>query len=212
MTPTSPELPADATMTLRERAQALRHLHDQVVHALQEVNVHAAVLQVVPRGRSEASVQVIASATRRALLDLGRMRGVLGQDEAPAYLPPPGLDALQDLLDAERPAHMTRVRGEDLPCVVPESVAAGAYRIAQEVLRALRDHDGLVLSDAGVRGDGGRLVLDLELGSEGDPPSPDLRRARIRAALLGGEVTLVPPAVDGASWIVRAALPLHPPA
>lgn len=192
-----------------DRAQFVRELHDAITHAVSQIHMHAAALQTVGAARGAASVEAIRVACGAAMHDLRRMHAAI-QDGSPApYRPQPTLATLQELIDALRAAGTTVafVLGD---CSVPPSTAAGAHRIVCEVLGALQSMPQPVLASIDVYETGGHLELGLTL-SPGAPglggPPLDLARARARARLLGGELTLVEH--PGAPRRIDVTLPLE---
>ena len=167
----------------------MRDLHDIVIHCVSEVRVHAAALGTLVEGPGRTSVDAILLASGRALEELRRMHEVIDPEHTISYAPQPDLDALQDLLDAERPRRPAAVRSAE---PVPAGIAAACYRVALEVLRAI--HGTL-----GARLDGARLAvtadrLDLWLDVDG-ADALDLRHAAGRATLIGGEMVATPAGV-----------------
>lgn len=176
------------TSDARDRAQAVRDLHDIVLHRVSEVRMHAAALRTVVGGSGGGgtSLDAILLASGQALQELRRMHALIAAEHPVSYAPQPDLDALQELLDAERPSRLATVR---LPAaLVPAGVAASCYRVAQELLRALHGTAGVVLDGATLHA---AEQLELRLALRGPAATVDLGRARLRAALAGGCVECV---------------------
>ncbi|MDO8187784.1 histidine kinase [Conexibacter sp. JD483] len=186
------------TSDARDRAQAVRDLHDIVVHRVSEVRMHAAALRthVGDGSGGGTSLDAILLASGQALQELRRMHALIAPEQPVSYAPQPDLDALQELLDAERPCRLAAVR---LPAaLVPDGVAASCYRVAQELLRALHGTAGVVLDAATLHA---AEQLELRLTLSGAAETVDLGRARLRAALAGG-------CVERAGAVVAVFLPL----
>ena len=136
-----------------ERARIARELHDVVAHA-----VSVMVLQVGavrhklpdPLAQQRDALRSVERAGRTALAEMRRLLAAMRREgDEVEFVPQPGLDALDSLLDdvgrAGLPARL-HVDGEPFP--LPRGIDLSAYRIVQEGLtNALRHADA---SDADV--------------------------------------------------------------
>lgn len=191
-----------------ERARMARDLHDVVAGHLSAVAIHteAALAGPPDEPRDRAALVAARTGALAALAEMRSMILVLRQGADDATTAPAGLARVADL-DVD-------VVG-DVPAGLPTAVDHAAYRILQEAATNARKHAG---ARASVRctTDGDALVLVVENPLTADAPTVDpaltsstgLETMRERAAALGGTLTA---GADGATWRVRACLPLvHP--
>jgi len=202
-------------VAIEERARIARELHDVVAHHLSMIALQAESASLTTPDLSEEArekVGAIGATAREALTEMRRLLGVFrtGGDEAPLQ-PQPGLERLNELLDATRETG-TRVTLTLSGRVVllPQGVDLTAYRIVQEALTNVRRHaegadvevelqftDDLLhlrVRDHGPGLEGGR-VLD----------GHGLHGMRERAAMVGGTLRAGPDPDGG--WMVEADLP-----
>jgi signal transduction histidine kinase len=136
---------------LAERVRIARELHDVVAHHVSVLGVQAGAARVVldsDPGQTRSALVGIESGARSALDEMHRLLGVLRDPDAVppsagpgAEQPPPGLDAIPDVLDGARRAGLTvdfGVVGNPVP--VPDSVGLSAYRIVQEAVTNVARH------------------------------------------------------------------------
>jgi signal transduction histidine kinase len=199
-----------------ERVRISRELHDVIAH-----NVSLIVVQAQALGATHADEQVnsategIADLGRRTMAEMHRtLRLLRAGDDAPEYLPQPGLGDLDQLLAQSRAAGVpVELAVEGVPRRLAQSVDLSAFRIVQEALTNVLKHAGrartavtisygpealdLTIVDAGIhhRGDGRR----------GAPGGHGLIGMRERTALFGGTLTAGPR--PGQGFEVRASLP-----
>ncbi|WP_353807967.1 sensor histidine kinase [Agromyces sp. SYSU T00194] len=229
------ELAAERQRTARqavalERVRIARELHDVVAHHVSVMGVQAgAARRVLERdpALATANLQSVEASAREAVDELHRLLGTLRADEvdeASAAAPPAegtstlGAAQLPQLAaESARAGLPTEFRavGEERP--LPAVVDLTVYRIAQEALTNARKHGG-----GAARADVRLRYLDdaveLEVVNSGlaraaaATPGRGLGQVgmRERAASVGGEVEFGPRARGG--YLVRARLPLHPPA
>ncbi|QTZ93342.1 sensor histidine kinase [Streptomyces auratus] len=210
-----------------ERARIARELHDVVAHNVSVMVVQADgaayVLDAAPEQTRQA-LETISGTGRQALAEMRRLLGVLRtgeQAEGGEYVPQPGVEQLEDLMDQVRGAGLPvdfTVEGE--PRELPSSVALTAYRIVQEALTNTRKHGGphvgatvrvsyrdedleLLVEDDGR---GAQQELYEEGGADG--LGHGLIGMRERVGMVGGSLTAGPRA--GGGFRVSAVLPLKP--
>ena len=203
-----------------ERGRIARDLHDSAGHAINVILVHAGLGRLQTERDPESARETFATiedVARETVGEIDQLVRILREDDSrpedrDEVEPPPGLAALEGLVDRHRAAGLevtTTIRGERRP--LPPAVDRGAYRILQEALtNAARHGDGSASvevafdaaalqvtvanqirngSSAGVGG-GGHGIVGM----------------RERAALLGG--TLQAGSRDG-RFELLARLPLH---
>jgi signal transduction histidine kinase len=206
-----------------ERVRIARELHDVVAHHVSLMGVQAgAARRVIDRDpeQAAASLGVVEDSARTAVEELRRMLGTLRQTDADGHTLPAdapsteGLARLPELATAATTAgHDTgfSVVGDERP--VPPTVAAVAYRIAQEAVTNVLKHAGpdaradlrlrylpdaleLEVTDTGAGARASRSTAGSGLGHVG---------MRERVAAVGGRIEIGPRARGG--YLVRAWLP-----
>lgn len=210
-----------------ERARIARELHDVVAHNVSVMVVQADgaayVLDAAPEQTRQA-LETISGTGRQALAEMRRLLGVLRtgeQAEGGEYVPQPGVEQLEDLMDQVRGAGLPvdfTVVGE--PRELPSSVALTVYRIVQEALTNTRKHGG---PDVGatvrvsyrdedlellVEDDGRGAQQELYEEGGADGLGHGLIGMRERVGMVGGSLTAGPRA--GGGFRVSAVLPLKP--
>ena len=210
---------AEASVSvLSGRDRLARELHDSVGHELSLASVQAGAarrLLVRDPAAAEQAIRATEDATRRALVDLDHVLGLLREEERSAGEVAP----VPDLRDLDALVATARAAGADVDVVVtgpvgslPALVSREAYRIVQEgltnLLRHAPDAAGRLLVDAA----GGDLQLRLTNSSPGAATGGGgggrgLRGVRERASDLRGEVRTG--AGDDGRWELTARLPVH---
>ncbi|MBM4794298.1 sensor histidine kinase [Streptomyces sioyaensis] len=210
-----------------ERARIARELHDVVAHNVSVMVVQADgaayVLDAAP-DQTRQALETISGTGRQALAEMRRLLGVLRtgeQSEGGEYVPQPGVEQLEDLMDQVRGAGLPvdfRVEGE--PRELPSSVALTVYRIVQEALTNTRKHGG---PDVGatvrvsyrdedlellVEDDGRGAQQELYEEGGADGLGHGLIGMRERVGMVGGSLTAGPRA--GGGFRISAVLPLKP--
>jgi signal transduction histidine kinase len=202
---------------VEERLRIARELHDILAHTLALINVQAGVaahvLDQQPEQAREALTH-IKTASRATLQELRALVGVLRAGDEPAPLAPaPGLDSLDELVDAVRDAGLTvdlQVARSNGP--LPATVDVTAYRILQEALTNSIKHAGRGIVHVLVRQEGPTLELDVtDRGGvaptvRADGSGQGIPGMRERAAALGGSLEAGP--VPGGGFRVHATLPV----
>lgn len=124
---------------LEERSRIARELHDVVAHHMSMIAIQAeaAPLKIpdLPPAAQE-TLAAIRGAAREALAETRRVVGLLRNgDELPERVPQPGLDRLDELIEAGRQSGLSI---DPMIAGVPRPLAVGvdlsAYRIVQEAL------------------------------------------------------------------------------
>ena len=199
-----------------ERARIARELHDVVAHNVSVMVVQADgaayALEASPE-RAREALGTIAATGREALAEMRRLLGVLrSQAESDEYVPQPGVDQLDDLVEQVRRTGLNvDLRIDGVPVELPQSVALTAYRIVQEALTNTRKHAG-PYATATVGVGYGEDGLEMEISDDGrgaDAPGDGMGHGlvgmRERVAMLGGRLDTGPDTAGG--WAVRALLP-----
>jgi signal transduction histidine kinase len=206
---------------LEERARIAHELHDVVAHHISMIAVQAdtarlATADMPDEGRERLAA--IGDTARGALDEMRRLLGVLGDGDGPASerVPQPGLQRLDDLIEAARSAG-TDVRlvlqGPSGPLL--PSVDLTAYRIVQESLTNARRHAPGTAVTVEVRY--GDDTLHVRVRDDGPGPASGaagpagsrgghgLVGMAERAALVGGRFRAGP---GGGGFVVEADLPV----
>ncbi|MGW5677646.1 sensor histidine kinase [Streptomyces sp. NPDC003860] len=203
-----------------ERMWIARELHDVIGHHISLVHVQSSAAlrrlkkdQVAGAVLAEEALAAIKDSSREALRELRTTLGVLRQgDEAAPTAPLPGLDRIDELVDAARLAGLdvrTLIQGEQRE--VPTEVELAAYRIVQESLTNVTRH-AVRVTEATVSVEYGVQELTIEVADDGHGAAihgfkgagSGVAGMRERARALGGELS-AGPCPQG--YAVRASLP-----
>nr|WP_237534433.1 sensor histidine kinase [Streptomyces sp. SID3343] len=202
-----------------ERARIARELHDVVAHNVSVMVVQADgaayALDTAPE-RTREALGTISSTGREALAEMRRLLGVLrSQNEGGAFVPQPGVEQLDDLLERVRGAGLpVDLTVEGIPVELSQGVALTVYRIVQEALTNTRKHGGPnVTALVRLRYLGEDVELDVgDDGRGGAAPGDGMGHGLVgmgeRVALFGGRLETGPR--PGGGWQVRACLPARP--
>jgi len=202
---------------MEERARIARELHDVVAHHVSMIAVQAETARLTTEGMPEEGkrrLEAIGNTARGALAEMRRLLGVLREDAGgeAELAPQPGLDRLDELLDAARDAG-SRVRlivsGRAMP--VAPGVDLTAYRILQEALTNARRHAPGASVDVELRYDDATLHLSVHDDGPGatEAEGLGLLGMRERATMVGG--TLSAGSAEGGGFLVEAELPTGEP-
>lgn len=184
-----------------ERARIARDLHDSAAHAVNVIAVQAGAARLHLSGdpaRSARALETIEEVARRTVAEIDQIVHGLREPagSAGAVEPPPGLAALDDLLEQHRSAGLeveVSRRGTARP--LAPAVDLSAYRILQEALTNSARHGAG--GAGGVRVDVmfGPRALELDIvnpAAQALASRPNgghgLVGMRERAATVGGEV------------------------
>ncbi|MGX4733545.1 sensor histidine kinase [Kitasatospora griseola] len=210
---------------VEERLRIARELHDVVAHHLSALAVQAGLAGYVfdsdpPAAR--AALDSIGATGREALEEMRSLLQVLrvapdaGAEEDGPYLPTPGLDRLDDLVDRARAAGLdVRVAVTGRPRPLAPGVDLCAFRVVQEALTNVIKHAGPAARvtvalryaadrlDAEVADDGagGRPAAQLPGGGLG------LIGMRERVKLYGGSVEAGPRPHGGFAVVFSLPVP-----
>ena len=201
-----------------ERMRIARDLHDSAGHAINVILVHAGAGRL-QAGRDPAAAleafRTIEEVARETVGEIDQMVGVLREDGAPlerddGVEPPPGVAALDGLLERHRAAGMevtAKVSGERRP--LSAGVDRGAYRILQEALtNAARHGNGSAHVELTFKRSALLLTVANPVGHRQGTRNSDghgVIGMRERAALLGGSFELKP---RNGHFEVHARLPV----
>ena len=220
--------------TLAERLRIARELHDIVAHHLTVVVIQAQGAQRVADKdltRARAAMADVERTGRTALEEMRHLLGLLRSGEpadeagdagetntfAPGatYVPPVGLDNIDDLAEGMRSAGLPVTvvcRGE--PRDVPEDVGLTVYRIVRESLTNVLKHAGPATAtvELDVAAELGVTVTDDGRGASAAAGAvPGAGRGttglRERVAALGGKLSTGPR--PGGGYRVHATIPLE---
>lgn len=199
-----------------ERVRIARELHDILAHTVSVMVVQAgAAQQLVERdaGAAREALDRVLATGNDALEEVRGLVTLMRADEDPARAPQPGLEALDELVEAVRtPTLSVDVAVEGEVARVPPGLSLAAYRIVQESLTNVRKHSDA--STATVRVSAGASLLTVEVTDDGTPGAPagsagnGLIGMRERVAMYGGRFEAGP---TGSGYGVRAELPRSGP-
>jgi signal transduction histidine kinase len=181
-----------------ERIRIARDLHDSAGHAINVILVHAGLGRVrAPQGSQAAETfRTIEEVARETIADIAGFVTALRDNGGAPVEAPPGLAALDALIERQRAAGMdvvARLRGER--AAVPPGIDRSVYRIIQEALtNAARHGSGSATVDIDLGADELELTVTNPIGAA-SAERPDgsgghgLAGMRERAGLLGGTLT-----------------------
>jgi signal transduction histidine kinase len=196
-----------------ERARIARELHDVVAHHISLIAVQADTVRLATPGLPAdgvAGLTTIGDTARAALTEMRRLLGVLREDR-PERTPQPGLEQLNELVDATRAAGRSSARLIVQGPVRPLSpgLELTAYRIVQEALSNARRHAPGAGIDVDLRYGTGEVRLRIRDNGPAvavNGAGLGLTGMRERAAMIGGTVTAGP--AYPAGFLVEAVLPV----
>lgn len=202
----------ETTVRLEQRAEFARDLHDFVAHHVTGIVVQAQGARVVAAGRPELVEPALADIERAGAQALTAMRRMVGTLREPDGGPPPGTQALRDLVARFRlPNGAAAVLHEHGDCDdLPVEVAGTLYRVVLEALTNVRRHapdcSGVEVELA--RSDGAAAVRVHDDGRRRPRASAGfgLKGLAERVAMVGGTLTARPAATG---WVVQARVPLR---
>jgi signal transduction histidine kinase len=197
-----------------ERTRIARDLHDSAGHAINVILVHAGLgrLRAELDAGARETFGTIEDVARQTVADIDQLVAALREDAAePDVEPPPGLAALDTLLQRHRAAGIdvtTTVHGDR--SALPPSVDRGAYRILQEALTNTARHgDGRAEIDIAFGPRALEMTVINAVGTNGAARQSGgghgLIGMRERAALLGGSLDTT---LQDGRFRLHARLPL----
>jgi signal transduction histidine kinase len=197
-----------------ERTRIARDLHDSAGHAINVILVQAGAARLLseqdPDG-SRAALETIEEVARETLGEIDQLVGALRENGKRSVEPPPGLAALDTLVERHGSAGLSvtvRKHGQGRP--LSPGLDQAAYRILQEALtNAARHGDGHADVDVTFGPSSLELAVTNPIPSNRAPGGAHhgIVGMRERAALIGG--SLDARASDGV-FRVRARLPYGP--
>jgi signal transduction histidine kinase len=198
-----------------ERARIARELHDVVTHAMGVMVVQAgAGRRVLDRDRDKAAeaFRRIEESGRTGLVEMRRLLGIFRSDaDAPALLPQPGLERLDELVESMQGAglHVDAVV-EGMPRPLPPGADLTAYRVVQEALTNTLRHAEASHARILLRFLDETLEIEVADDGRGPPaqgivPGRGLVGMRERLTLFGGSLETAGRADGG--FVVKARVP-----
>jgi signal transduction histidine kinase len=197
-----------------EKSRIARELHDVVAHNVSVITAQATGAQRVFDTEPELArdaLRSIETTGRGALTEMRRLLGVLQlESDNAAIEPQPGLDQLPYLIaQMERSGLPVDLQVSGEPRPLSSGVQLNAYRIVQEALTNTLKHAGPSCArvELHYRPD----HLDVRVADNGRGFNPDavpghgVIGMRQRAAMLGGQLSVLPGAAGGV--LVTASLP-----
>lgn len=200
-------------VTLHERGQLARELHDVVAHHVSAIAVRAQAGQLLAATDPQAAVdalRVVETEASRALAEMRAMVGVLRAGLPGDLAPQPAVD---DIARMRRDRPAPRITVELGPGLeqLPPAVGSALYRIAQEsVTNAVRHGQGASQVDVLVRREAENVRVTVRDDGALAPGAwgasgYGLVGMSERAALLGGAFRAGPQPDGG--WLVDAVIP-----
>jgi signal transduction histidine kinase len=192
-----------------ERARIARDLHDSAGHAINVILVQAGaarLLQQQDPDRAREALETVEEVARETIHEIDRLVGALREEGSAEVEPPPGLAALDGLVERYRAAGLdvsVETRGSRRS--LARSADQAAYRILQEALtNAARHGRGGAEVDIAFGDSAVEITVTNPAAADDGGDGHGLVGMRERAALLGG--TLEAGASNG-YFRLRARLP-----
>jgi signal transduction histidine kinase len=204
------------TVVAEERERIARELHDVIAHSVSVMVVQASAASEVLKhdpARAARPLAAVEATGRQALLEMGRLVGLLREDDLPGLEPQPGLEHLEALANQMTEAGLpVDLRIDGSPRALSPGVELSVYRIAQEALTNALKHAGPARARVTLSFDGDALVV--EVLDDGVGAAEPLRASghgligmRERVDLFGGTLEAGPHSQGG--FAVRAYMPLR---
>jgi signal transduction histidine kinase len=181
-----------------ERSRIARELHDVVAHAVSVMVLQVgAVRHKLPDSLADQrnALTSVERAGRTALAEMRRLLAAMRrEDEEVEFVPQPGLDGLNALLDqVERAGLAARLHVDGEPFPLPRGVDLSAYRIVQEGLTNALKHARASDADVTVRYRPDEVEIEVRDNGEGvattDGLGHGLVGVRERVKIYGGEMS-----------------------
>jgi len=200
-----------------ERLRIARELHDVVGYSFATIKVQAGValhlVDDVPEALGDA-LRAIDSASKEALSELRAILGMLRSD-SDRHTPAPGLDLLDGLAARMTAAGVqTRVVVTGNARSLPPAVDLAAFRVAQESLSNVLQHEGATTAVVGLAYGADHITIEIEnqkgqmLLGEPHGSGHGIKGMRERIGRLGGHFEARPRPEGG--FRVFARLQLSP--
>lgn len=178
-----------------ERTRIARDLHDTTAHALNVIALRSGTARL--RGDGERALSVLAEVeelARGTMTEIGDVVGSLRSPTEPVQ-PPPGLAAVQGLVELHRRAgHEVDLAVSGPPTALPAAVEQGAFRVIQESLTNAGRHG---TGDTSLRIEHRPEALCVRVTNRAADPHSTHARAghgligmRERADAIGGDLTV----------------------
>jgi signal transduction histidine kinase len=192
-----------------ERARIARDLHDSAGHAINVILVQAGaarLLQDQDPERAREALETVEEVARETLDEIDRLVGALREGRSGDVEPPPGLAALDGLVERHRAAGLdvsVETRGSDQ--ALARGADQAAFRILQEALtNAARHGSGSVEVDIAFGDSAVEITVTNPVANGAGGEGHGLVGMRERAALLGGTLET---ATSNGHFHLRARLP-----
>jgi signal transduction histidine kinase len=192
-----------------ERARIARDLHDSAGHAINVILVQAGaarLLQQQDPERAREALETVEEVARETIDEIDRLVGALREGGSADVEPPPGLAALDGLVERHRSAGLdvtVETRGSQR--ALARGADQAAYRILQEALTNAARHGNGGAEVVIAFGDNGiEITVTNPAVTETDSEGHGLVGMRERAALIGGTIET---ATSNGHFHLRARLP-----
>jgi signal transduction histidine kinase len=181
-----------------ERARIARELHDVVAHAVSVMVLQVgAVRHKLPDSQADDrdALRSVERAGRTALTEMRRLLAAMRRDDDEVeFVPQPGLDGLNALLDEVGRAGLpARLHVDGKPFPLPRGVDLSAYRIVQEGLTNALKHAHASDADVTVRYRPDQVEIEVRDNGAGvtktDGLGHGLVGVRERVKIYGGEMS-----------------------
>jgi signal transduction histidine kinase len=192
-----------------ERARIARDLHDSAGHAINVILVQAGaarLLQDQDPERAREALETVEEVARETIDEIDRLVGALREGGSADVEPPPGLAAVEGLVERHRAAGLevsVETRGSRRP--LARGADQAAYRILQEALtNAARHGNGSAAVDIAYDDNALEITVTNPTAADVDGEGHGLVGMRERAALLGGTLET---GTSNGHFQLRARLP-----
>jgi signal transduction histidine kinase len=192
-----------------ERTRIARDLHDSAAHAINVILVQAGAARLLQQRdpeRARQALETVEEVARETIEEIDGIVGALREGGSADVEPPPGLAALDGLVERHRSAGLdvnVETRGSRAP--LARGTDQAAYRILQEALtNAARHGDGRADVEISFRDNDLEITVTNPAAAEIGVEGHGLVGMRERAALLGGTVET---ATSNGHFRLRASLP-----
>jgi signal transduction histidine kinase len=174
-----------------ERARIARDLHDSAGHAINVILVQAGaarLLQQQDPERAREALETVEEVARETIHEIDRLVGALREGGPADVEPPPGLAALDGLVERHRAAGLdVSVETRGARRTLARGADQAAYRILQEALtNAARHGRGGAEVDIAFGDSAVEITVTNPAAADADGDGHGLVGMRERAALLGG--------------------------
>ena len=192
-----------------ERARIARDLHDSAGHAINVILVQAGaarLLQQQDPERAREALETVEEVARETIDEIDRLVGALREEGSADVEPPPGLAALDGLVERHRAAGLdVSVETRGSRRALARGADQAAYRILQEALtNAARHGNSVVEVDIAFGDSAVEITVTNPAAADAGGDGHGLVGMRERAALLGGTLDT---ATSNGHFRLRASLP-----